>query len=130
MGGWDDSSPTWAVVDQKSPGQLELKQFEFYIHGVIHRYSRKIFGICHRMCSVKNGATRYFAKCTGKQLCQSLFFNKGLRPATLLKKRLWHRVLCSLRLCFLVNFAKLLRTTLLQNTSGRLFLDFMAKNRK
>ena len=28
---------------------------------------------------------------------------KGLRPATLLKKRLWHR-------CFLVNFAKFIRT--------------------
>ena len=46
-----------------------------------------------------------FAKFTGKYLCQSLFFNKvaGLRPATLLKKRLWHR-------CFLVNFAKFLKT--------------------
>ena len=42
-----------------------------------------------------------------------LFFNKvaGLRPATLLKKRLWHR-------CFPVNFAKFLRTPILQNTSG------------
>ena len=31
-----------------------------------------------------------FAKFTGKHLCQSVFFNKvaGLRPATLLKKRL------------------------------------------
>ena len=37
-------------------------------------------------------------------LCQSLFFNKaGLRPATLLKKRPWHRY-------FPVNFAKVLRT--------------------
>ena len=35
----------------------------------------------------------------------SLFFNKvaGLRPATLLKKRLWHR-------CFPVDFVKFLRT--------------------
>ena len=41
----------------------------------------------------------------GKHLCQSLFFNKyaDLRPATLLKKRLWHR-------CFPVNFVKFLRT--------------------
>ena len=33
---------------------------------------------------------RNFAKFTGKQLCQSLFFNQvaGLRPVTLLKKRL------------------------------------------
>ena len=34
-----------------------------------------------------------FAKFTGKHLRQNLFFNKtaGLRPATLFKKRLWHR---------------------------------------
>ena len=40
--------------------------------------------------------------------------NTGLRPATLLKKRLWHR-------CFPVNFAKFLRTPFLQNTSGGCF---------
>ena len=42
-------------------------------------------------------------------------FNKvaDLRPATLLKKRLWHK-------SFPVNFAKFLRTPFLQNTSGRL----------
>ena len=52
----------------------------------------------------KKGDLRNFVKFTGKHLCQSLFFNKvaGLRPATLLKKRLWHR-------CFPVNFAKFLR---------------------
>ena len=33
----------------------------------------------------------------------------------MLKKRLWHR-------CFPVNFAKFLRTSFLQNTSGRLLL--------
>ena len=49
---------------------------------------------------------------------QSLFFNKvaGLRPATLLKKSLWHR-------CFPVNFEKFLRKPFSQNTSGRLLLD-------
>ena len=47
---------------------------------------------------------RNFTKFTGKHLCQSLFFNKVAdRPATLLKKRLWHR-------CFPVNFLKFLRT--------------------
>ena len=53
----------------------------------------------------KKGVLGNFAKFTGKHLCQSLFFNKvaGLRPATLLKKRLWHR-------CFPVNFAKFVRT--------------------
>ena len=57
----------------------------------------------HQRCSIKKGVLRNFAKFTGKHLCQSLFFNKvaGLRPATLLKKRLWHR-------CFPVNFAKFL----------------------
>ena len=53
----------------------------------------------------KKDVLENFAKFTVKHLCQSLFFNKvaGLRPATLLKKRLWHR-------CFTVNFAKFLRT--------------------
>ena len=56
---------------------------------------------------MKEGVLRNFTKFTGKHLCQPLFFNKvtGLRPTTLLKKRLWHR-------CFLVNFAKILRTPL------------------
>ena len=39
----------------------------------------------------------------------------GLRPATLLKKRLKQR-------CFRVNFVKFLRTPFSQNTSRRLFL--------
>ena len=56
----------------------------------------------------KKGVLRNFTKFTGKHLCQSLFFNKvaGLGPATLLKKRLWHR-------CFPVNFVKFLRTPFL-----------------
>ena len=43
-------------------------------------------------------------------------FNKvaGLRPATLFKKRLWHR-------CFPVNFAKFLKHLFLQNFSGGCF---------
>ena len=58
-----------------------------------------------------------FVKFTGKHLCQCLFFNKvaALRPATLLKKSLWHK-------CFPVNFVKFLRTRFLQKTSGRLLL--------
>ena len=56
----------------------------------------------------KKGVLRNFAKFTGKQLCQSFFLNKvaGLRPATLLKKRLWYR-------CFPVYFAKFLRAPFL-----------------
>ena len=54
----------------------------------------------------KKGFLRNFAKFTGKHLCQRLFFNKVavLRPATLSKKRLWHR-------CFPVNFVEFLRTS-------------------
>ena len=56
----------------------------------------------------EKGVLRNFSKFTGNHLCQSLFFNKvaGLRPATLLKNRLWHK-------CFSVNFAKFLRTPFL-----------------
>ena len=59
----------------------------------------------------KRGALKNFAKFTEKRLCQSLFFNKvtGLSPATLLKKKLWHR-------CFPVNFAKFLRTPFFYRT--------------
>ena len=69
------------------------------------------------MCSIKKGVLRNFVKFTGKRLRQSLFFNKvaGLRCATLLKNRLWHR-------CFPVNFIKLLKIPFLKNTSGRLLL--------
>ena len=40
----------------------------------------------------------------------------GLRPATLLKKRLWYR-------CYLVNVVKFLTTPFLQKTSERLLLN-------
>ena len=60
----------------------------------------------HRRCSVKNGVLRNFAKFAGKHLCQSLFLNKvaGLRPAILLKKRLWHS-------SFLLHLAKISKST-------------------
>ena len=58
----------------------------------------------------KKGVLRNFTKFSGKHLCQRLFFffNKvaGQRPATLLKKSLWHS-------CFSVNFVKFLRTPFL-----------------
>ena len=45
---------------------------------------------------------------------KKVFLETGLRLATLLKRRLWHR-------CFPVNFMKFLRTPFLQNTTERLF---------
>ena len=71
----------------------------------------------HRRCSVRKGVLRNFLTFTGKHLCQNRFFNKVTpQPATLLKKRLWHR-------CFPVNFAKFLGTPFLQNTSEWLLLQ-------
>ena len=62
----------------------------------------------HQRCSIKKGVLRKFTKSTGKHLYHSLFFNKvaGLRPAILLKKRLWYR-------CFPVNFMNFLGTPFL-----------------
>ena len=50
---------------------------------------------------MRKGVLRNLAKFAGKHLRRRLFFNKvaGLKPATLLKKRLWHR-------CFPVIIAK------------------------
>ena len=52
----------------------------------------------HRRCFVRKSILRNLAKFAEKHLCQ------GLRPVTLLKKRLWHR-------CFPVNFCKISKNT-------------------
>ena len=66
---------------------------------------------------------RYSAKRVLLEISQNLqentcarvsFLIRDLRPATLLKKSLWHR-------CISVNFVKFLRTLFLQNTSGGCF---------
>ena len=76
-----------------------------------HLYKRS-----HPEVFCKKGVLKNFLKFAGKQLCQSLFFNKvaGLRPETLLKKRLWRRY-------FPVNFEKFLRISFLENTTGDCF---------
>ena len=70
----------------------------------------------------KKDVLRNFAKFTGKHLCQILCFAKvaGLTPATLLKKRLWHR-------CFPVNFAKFLIAPFLTEHLRWLLLSFPLK---
>ena len=76
---------------------LENMVFQLKYH--IHWHPIKGPRSSHRRCSTRKGALRNFAKFTGKDLCQSLFFNKAtdLRPATLFKKKLWRR-------CFPMNF--------------------------
>ena len=70
-------------------------------------------------CFVNKVVLRNLAKFTGKHMCQGLFFGKvtGLWPATLLKKRLWHR-------CFPVNFVKFLQTPFLTEHLWWLLLSF------
>ena len=77
-----------------------------FIFLIISKFVKYFFSRQEVFC--KKGVIRNYAKFTGKHLCQSLLFNKvaGLRPPTLLKRRLWHR-------CFLVNCAKFLRTPFL-----------------
>ena len=104
----------------RSLGRLGFYSVENVIDEFKH-YILLILRSSHRRCSVRKGVIRNFSKFTGKQLYQSLYFQKvaGLRPATLIKWRLWHR-------CFPVNFEKFLRTPFLQNTCGRgrLLLNF------
>ena len=77
-----------------------------YLQIQISRFNRS----SHQRCSVRKGVLKNFTIFTGKHLC--------LRPAALLKKRLWHRF-------FPVNFVKFLRTPFSQNTSGRLLLTYL-----
>ena len=66
----------------------------------------------------KKSVLKNLAKFTVKHLCQSFFFNNvaGLRPATILKKRFWHR-------CFSVNFAKFSGTPFFIEHLWRLLLN-------
>ena len=74
-----------------------------------------IYRSSHQRCSLRKDFLRHCARVTGKYLCQSLYFNK-VGPATLLKQKLRRR-------CFPMNYAKVLRTPFLQNTSGPLLLN-------
>ena len=73
------------------------------------------------MC-YKKGVLKIFCKIHRKTPVSESLFNKvaRLRPATLIKKKLWHK-------CFPVNFAKFLRTPFLQNTPWRLLLRISIK---
>ena len=69
----------------------------------------------------KKGVLTNFTKIHRKTPVPESLFNEvaGLRSATLLKKRLWHR-------CFPVNFAKFLRTPFIIEHVWWLFLNFPA----
>ena len=78
----------WAITYSEP---FQTSKMEFFVKIVISKETNPLlrrFRSSHRRCSVKKGALRNFAKLTGKDLCQSLFFNKvaGLWLVTLLKK--------------------------------------------
>ena len=89
---------------------LILDKTQPYLLYAVLQHLFNIFRSSHQDCSKINIVLRNFGKFTGKLLCQST------RPATLSKKRLWHR-------CFPANFAKFLRAPFSKNTSGRLLLS-------
>ena len=82
-----------------------------YLRHIIHNQTVVEHAVlCRSNCPemfFKKVVLKNFTKFTGQHLYQSLFFSKVAG----LTKELWHR-------CFLVNFAKILITPLLQNTSG------------
>ena len=89
----------------------------------------------HRSCSVRKGVLKFFAKYTGKHLCQSLFFNKdagtGLRTGHLWRLLLvcaiyfsskhWHRTNPDV----LIKFSRLPMWIMLPR---RFYLSFLPKN--
>ena len=92
---------------------------------ILHRFyntsiSIKGFRSSHSEVFCKKGALKNFIKFKRKHLYQSFFLNKvtDLRPATLLKKILWHR-------CFSVNFVKFLRTSFLKEHLRWLLLGLL-----
>ena len=77
--------------------QIEKDSYKFMFSlKVLTFIGQKFYRSSHQKCSVKKDVLWNFAKFTGKDLCQSLFFP--------------------------LNFAKFLRTSFSQNTSGRLLL--------
>ena len=81
--------------------------------------STRIITSQHKSTRVRHESTRVNTSRTRINTSPTQMLIRAiLRPATSLKKRLWHR-------CFLVNFVKFLRTHFLQNTSGRLLLTFV-----
>ena len=89
------------------------KESSFVVHQLQHKNHLKVLS-CHNLRNVNQEAVA--RRCSVKKVfleisqnsqentCVRVFFSNvpGLRPATLLKKKLWHR-------CFSVNFAKSLR---------------------
>ena len=96
----------WAITYSEP---FQTSKMEFFVKIVTSKETNPLlrrFISSHRRCSVKKGALRNFAKLTGKDLCQSLFFSKvaGLWPVTLLRKE-------TLAQAFLCEFCEISKNT-------------------
>ena len=96
----------WAITYSEP---FQTSKMEFFVKIVTSKETKPLlrrFRSSHRRSSVKKGALRNFAKLTGKDLCQNLFFNKvaGLWPVTLLKKE-------TLAQAFLCEFCEISKNT-------------------
>ena len=110
----------WAAVNDTQSQTLCFTQFSkrqnLAVSALFRSFTQWIkFRSSRSEVFCKKGVLKSFTSFTGKHLCRSLFFNKGLRPA--IEKRLWYR-------WFPVKFSNFLRRDLLQNTSGGCFYEF------
>ena len=126
------------------PPLMVFGEFQYLYFPHILRYLQQSFSCSNGRCSVKRDVLKDFANFAGKHLCWSLFLiksqalvkngqthsNCSLAKAecvwpfcesyNFIKKILQHR-------CFLIKFAKFLRTPILKNTYKRLLLNFAVK---
>ena len=91
---------------------VKIKEVEPLLHMCSERYPRRIRS-CHRRCSIKKVFLKISQNSQEKTCSKVSFLVKFQASAcNYIKKKLPHR-------CFPANFAKLLRSSFLQNTSGR-----------
>ena len=78
---------------QSTATQITVSVNIFVSNICFTEWNRFIFRSSRLEVFCRKGILRNFTEFTEKHLCQRLLFNKvaGLRPATLLKKALWHR---------------------------------------
>ena len=114
---WSTASSSWNVIYVIAICLFDWHTMFLLGNDWSRNWDTGCFESTHRGALHTKSVFKIFPKFTGKQLCQGFF--SGMRPATLLKKTLWHRF-------FLANFTKFLRKPFLQNPFGRRLLVFQA----
>ena len=100
-------SVAWSLFSSDDPRNRKAILARFFLEAVAPQM------LCNK------GVLKNFSKLTGKQLCQSLSFNKAAGYACdFIKKSIWHR-------CFPANFLKLLSTAYFIEHLGWLLLSIM-----